>query len=80
VDAVKGKLCYGRTQGLPIRDAFDSSFDEVIQVDYQSLAPSNGFCPGGFWISLTHICVLGHIFGRRPAVISSVSVEPCSMR
>jgi len=27
-------------RGLPIRDAFDSSFDEVIQVDYQSLASS----------------------------------------
>ncbi len=27
-------------RGLPIRDAFDSSFDEVIQVDYQSLVSS----------------------------------------
>jgi hypothetical protein len=27
-------------RGLPIRDAFDSSFDEVVQVDYQSLASS----------------------------------------
>jgi len=27
-------------RGLPIRDAFDSSFDEVIQVEYQSLALS----------------------------------------
>jgi hypothetical protein len=27
-------------RGLPIRDAFDSSFDEVIQLDYQSLASS----------------------------------------
>jgi hypothetical protein len=27
-------------RGLPIRDAFDSSFDEVIQVEYQPLASS----------------------------------------